>query len=68
LFEISVCAVAGLDEAVARVEDCHHQHAEREHVARGAALRLVLNLRSCKQNKTKKQSEFKNLLERLTRK
>jgi len=46
LFEISVCAVAGLDEAVARVEDCHHQHAEREHVARGAALRLVLNLRS----------------------
>jgi hypothetical protein len=58
LFEISVCAVAGLDEAVAGVEDCHHQHAEREHVARGAALRLVLNLRSCKPKKIKKNSKF----------
>ena len=45
LLEVGVCAVAGLDEAVAAVEDRDHQHPEGEHVAGVAALRLVLDLR-----------------------
>ena len=37
LLEVRVCAVTGLDDAVAAVEDRDHEHAEGEHVAgRGA--------------------------------
>ena len=46
LLEVRVCAVTGLDDAVAAVEDRDHEHAEGEHVAGRAANWLVLNLRS----------------------
>jgi hypothetical protein len=46
LLEVSVWVVVGLDEALSAVEDGHHEHAQREHVAREAAHRLVLRLGS----------------------
>ncbi len=46
LLEVCVCTVAGLDEAIATVEDRDHQHAKGEHVTCSATLGFVLDFRS----------------------
>ena len=51
LFEVVAGAVVGLDEALAAVEERHHEHAQGEEVARHAAHRFVLSLGSCESSK-----------------